>query len=159
MGNSDLSDEEWKTLFQRAQDVVDSDETSKAAHLELLFSYFDALISRYGERSSLLCIRADFTHNLEEKDRLLSRAYSLAESTNDNEEAFEAAHSIATMFVDKDNLEEAERWLKLSREHLGRLDDFEFRVTHDVLESYREDSEDLARTIADMRRDRERRLS
>jgi DNA repair ATPase RecN len=159
---NDLSDEEWETLYRRGQDVVNSDDDTSAACLELLFSSLDALTAKYGEISSLLSIRADFTHDVEAKKQLLYRAYSLAASANDHEHAFEAAYSIASMFVDlAGDLEGAERWLGTSLEHLGQLDDSDFLEEHrkKSLEYYREDIAELAKAVADMRRSREKLLN
>jgi hypothetical protein len=125
---------------------VNSNDDTESALLEQLFLYLDKLTSKYGQRAYFLTIRADFIADGMLKRELLHQAYELASSAQEHANLTEAAQSLAWLAItDFPDIESAEHWLEIARQHLSRFDNNG---------SYREEDADLQRALDEMRQKR-----
>jgi len=92
-----------------------------------LFDCLDALEVKYGLLPSILATRGDFTEDPSEKNRLLLRAYGLADNRDDAHNALYIAHSLAHLWIETLNdAAEGRRWLECMSRYLLRVDDGSF---------------------------------
>jgi hypothetical protein len=88
-----ISGEDWDVLHGLAVELVNAaDGDDEAACRATLMRYLDRLAAKYGERPSILATRADYTQDAETKERLLRRAYDLAEARGDAQNRLHVAH-------------------------------------------------------------------
>jgi hypothetical protein len=89
-----------------------------------LFAYLEGLEAKYGSLPSIVATRADFSEDPHESERLLRRAYELAEMRGDARNELYVSHSLAKLYVqDLRDPASARSWLETLRRHLLQVED------------------------------------
>lgn len=81
-------------------------------HQRRFVRMIDAFIRKYGENPRLLATRADMMQRSSAKIPYLLKAYRLAKLANDKQELVFTAHSIAQIYLDRQQLQPATVWVK-----------------------------------------------
>jgi hypothetical protein len=126
-----ISREDWDKIHELAVEIVNSDELESAVHKSRLLSFLDQLEAKYGELPSILATRADYIEGLENKEKLLKRAYMLASTFQDTQNQLHVAHSLAELYMeDLQDTTQGKVWLECLGNHLkqrmdpGYLEDY-----------------------------------
>lgn len=136
MGTPDgISSSDWDLVHELAVKIFNAvEEEEKANCRRFLLEHLNGLEAKYGPLPSILATRADFIENLDRREQLLRRAYSLAESRGDGRNALYLAHSLAELYVeDFKNGSEGRKWLERLRERLVEVDDSWFAEEYERL--------------------------
>ena len=78
----------------------------------------DALLRKYGEHPRLLATRADMMQRPSAKIPYLLKAYRLAKQANDKQEMVFTAHSLAQLYLERQQLQPATVWVKRLKANL-----------------------------------------
>lgn len=87
-------------------------------HQRRFVRMIDTFLRKYGEHPRLLATRADMMQRPSAKIPYLLRAYRLAKLTNDKQEMVFTAHSIAQVYLDRQQLQPATVWVKRLKANL-----------------------------------------
>ena len=114
-----IGKDDWDAVHGLAVDIVNASEEDKPDLRRRLLDWLDKLENRYGPLPSILASRADYLDvDDPAREDLLLRAHAAAESTGDQLNLLETAHSLAELFLERNNLIEANRWLERMRHYL-----------------------------------------
>jgi hypothetical protein len=136
MGTPDgIAGEDWNVVHELSVAIFNATEDEERARARgLLVDHLAILETKYGPRPSILATRADFSEDLDEKERLLHSAYRLADSQRDSRNALYIAHSLAQLYIeDLRNGVEGRQWLERLRELAIEVDDSWFAQEHERL--------------------------
>jgi hypothetical protein len=129
-----ISTEDWDVVHELAVNLVNTDEERSEECRARLLRYLDKLEEKYGELPSILATRADYVDDLNAREQLLTRAYSLAENRRDGRNALYLAHSLAELYVEEfKNGSEGRKWLERLRQRLVEVDDSWFAEEYERL--------------------------
>lgn len=126
MATSDgISGEDWDVIHGLAVELVNAvDGDDEPACRAKLMQYLDRLEAKDGELPSILATRADYTQEAETKERLLRRAYDLAELRGDAQNCLHVAHSLADLYIEERRDPQAgSPWLERLRLHARKAED------------------------------------
>jgi len=87
-------------------------------HQRRFVRMIDTFLRKYGENPRLLATRAGMMQRPSAKIPYLLRAYRLAKLTNDKQEMVFTAHSIAQVYLDRQQLQPATVWVKRLKANL-----------------------------------------
>ena len=87
-------------------------------HQRRFVRVIDAFLRKYGEHPRLLATRADMMQRPSSKIPYLLKAYRLAKLTKDKQEMVFTAHSIAQVYLDRQQLQHAPVWVKRLKANL-----------------------------------------
>jgi hypothetical protein len=115
---------DWDHIHELAVDMVNcvgsEDQEREVRTRTALLTLLDRLDEKYGIKPSLLATRADYVDSAEEKERLLTSAYSEAERIADEFNRQLIAHSLAAFYIETAATpDEGARWLGVWRSELG----------------------------------------
>ena len=118
---------EWDVVQGLAVDVVNASDEHKAHHVRQLLDYLDVLEFKYGPLPSILATRADYLDADDPaREELLLRAQSIAAANDDAANQVYVAQSLAELYLEKGNLQNADHWLTRMRECLFARNDDDF---------------------------------
>ena len=87
-------------------------------HQRRFVRMIDTFLRKYGEHPRLLATRADMMQRPSAKIPCLLKAYRLAKLTKDKQEMVFTAHSIAQVYLDRQQLQHAPVWVKRLKANL-----------------------------------------
>jgi hypothetical protein len=133
-----ISTNDWEGVHRLAVDIanacLDEDDEQVEECRDRLLGWLDRLEEKYGELPSVLATRADYIDDARAQERLLTRAYELAEARGDELNGREIAHPLAALYVeDLGDPVEGRLWLKRFRQRLLRSDDAWHAEEHERL--------------------------
>ena len=119
-----ISTEDWDVVHQLAVDLVNASDDEREARRVALLDWLDKLQRKYGPRPSVLATRADYLDDADpEREMLLLEAHSLAESANDGTNGLYVSHSLAELYLAKQDLNNVDEWLTRMRSYLDEIKD------------------------------------
>lgn len=143
-----ISAEDWDVVHEFALEMLDASvngsEDDRQECRTRFLNYLGWLEGKYGERASILATRADYIDDVQRKRELLTRAYVLADASNDGLNKMEIAHSLAELHIDElKDVVEGSRWLERLKQHAAQQDDASRQRDYERL---REEIEKLPRS-------------
>jgi hypothetical protein len=115
MKNDQISKADWAKIHELSVDAANASAEESETLLEetrvALLSLIDELLSEYGEKASLLSVKASYLEDDQESINLLKKAYALAEKDNDPYTMAEVARDLSSTYWDfLDDWENAKLW-------------------------------------------------
>jgi hypothetical protein len=120
-----IRESDWEAVHELAVAIVNATSTQDGEALRgRMFFCLDELQRQYGERPSILMIRADYLDDFAEAERLLIRAYDLANLSRDDHNSFLVASSLASLYAfDLNEGAKAREWLSKARAYTEQAGD------------------------------------
>jgi hypothetical protein len=119
-----ITSEDWDAVHALAVDLFNASKDEEPVLRSRLLRCLDALEARYGPLPSILATRADFLDaDHPARKELLLRAHTAAESTGDQLNLLETAHSLAELCLERSDVNEARRWLETMKRYLDERPD------------------------------------
>lgn len=115
MNDKQVSKADWDKILELAVDIGNAgeaeDETLADENRVAVLGVIDELLVKYGERASLLSVKASYLEDDQERIDLLLKAYALAEKDNDTYTMAEVAWDLAnTYWYSLKDRENAKLW-------------------------------------------------
>lgn len=102
MKNDQILKADWDRILELAVDVANAgeaeDETLAEEKRVAVLGVIDELLVKYGEKASLLSVKASYLEDDQESIDLLGKAYALAEEDNDTYYMAEAAWDLTSKY-------------------------------------------------------------